>query len=268
MKTSDLLTPAGLFTALKSHHQNLHKNHGFPPLNGLKPLHRLAELFELGSAESLENALKDDLRTLKSTLPQTSTIPLNNVNTNENLHYQAFIGVYIEKDKGNTLVRVQQKEALDGFFEVAVNERYLGILPKVERISRDEVKIHIDDIYVSLGLNKKGTLAATLFEKEAVRDYTFIDIPPVVNVQARASINTHILTLKQEGRIYTSAHLSYPDALAALVDTVIEDFEQHDELTDAKELEIRSMDEQGLDTLYRHIHDDALVQINTSTLHL
>jgi len=57
LKIASLFTSDGLCQALKAHHKNLSKHHDFPPLSGVKSLHRFAELFDLDNAEQFENRL-------------------------------------------------------------------------------------------------------------------------------------------------------------------------------------------------------------------
>ena len=117
MKITDLYTRNGLIAAIKAHHKNLHKNHSFPPLNGVKPVHCFAELFEnpannkpFESAEPFEAALdklegnNTQLGAKSSHIPEhdrhfITTHPKNNqdvvIEYNEN---DTFIRAFYEAD--------------------------------------------------------------------------------------------------------------------------------------------------------------------------
>ena len=79
-------------------------------------------------------------------------------------------------------------------------------------------------------------------------------------------INVFILVLKQDDRIYTTAHLKHDDAVEALKDTLKEDFDNANELTEEKEILIDNSDITVLTSMYETLHDDALAlaQINHS----
>lgn len=57
MKIEQLFTSNGFQTALKRYHKHLHDKYNFPKLNGVKPLHKFAETFDLPSAEPFVAAL-------------------------------------------------------------------------------------------------------------------------------------------------------------------------------------------------------------------
>lgn len=66
---SQLLTASGFIQAIKDHHKHLNRNYNFPPLSGLKPVHKFAELFGFASAEPFTAKLEAmHARMLKTTV--------------------------------------------------------------------------------------------------------------------------------------------------------------------------------------------------------
>lgn len=66
---SQLLTASGFIQAIKDHHKHLNKSYNFPPLSGLKPVHKFAELFGFASAEPFTAKLEAmHARMLKTTV--------------------------------------------------------------------------------------------------------------------------------------------------------------------------------------------------------
>jgi len=95
MNISQLFTTSGLTQALQTHHKHLHKHYNFPPLSGIKSIHKLAETFGFKGAEPFLSALKDIEEQHLST-----TVNLMSKNDNTLVHIE------IEKDLGSTQLRV------------------------------------------------------------------------------------------------------------------------------------------------------------------
>jgi hypothetical protein len=97
MNVSNLFTPTGLTQAIKLHHKNLHQTYNFPPLSGLKPIHKFAEAFSFKSAEPFLNALDEAF--IKD---MSATVNLVQGNKSSIVHAE------IEKDEGAYQVRVME----------------------------------------------------------------------------------------------------------------------------------------------------------------
>jgi hypothetical protein len=105
MDLATLLTPNGLIEAIKAHHKNLHQNHNFPPLNGMKPIHKFAELFGLDNAEQLA-----------ARLAALTTPPPENVDV--------YICTRNITDDVHTYAKSSYQEALESFHEELISDVY------------------------------------------------------------------------------------------------------------------------------------------------
>lgn len=297
MKLSNLFTQSGLFEAIKAHHKHLHEQYNFPPLKGMKSVHKFAELFDLKNAEQLKHALLSNKVT-------SSSVAVHFGNGDN----PQVINVYIE-ESDNTL-RVQQEGESDfvifSLLDNSVQEM---------KCNSPEKGVHcvtMGNVQVVLKLHQHPTkqdnnfISATIIECPVgekidhtknlsnhietehelnVMDYQTCEV--LDNQKAEESTTTYILVCKQEDRLYTTAHRTYNSALAEFRENIKEDLDTHDAHTGYLDFSCRdytecgtdedliadklnsivdNMTEEELSSVYSYIHEDALGQINPTTL--
>lgn len=155
MNLFQLFTPAGLTRAMKAHHKYLHNRYNFPPLNGEKPVHKLAEQFGEHSAEPFVAQLRGWYDHLLCT-----TLSLSNGNTPGLVH----IEVHEESDAEGTRYQLRvQREGEAALLICDVDMALTGPIA-VRYLSEGGVDVYTGAYALNLVI-EGNTLSACLFER-------------------------------------------------------------------------------------------------------
>lgn len=153
MSLSNLFTVDGLFEAIKTHHKNLHENYNFPPLSGMKPIHKFAETLGLKNAEQL----KASLSTLSS--------PVIHQNVHINLSDTTFaeqVSVYYESEDSTLRIDVYDQPS---FLIVTVDNDISLIQPSFYYLSSNIAIITYNYIQIFIKLDKDQVVASVIEDK-------------------------------------------------------------------------------------------------------
>ena len=290
MNLSNLFTPTGFAEALKAYHKHLHQNYNFPPLNGAKPLHRFAELFDLKNAEQLTNRLEN---IGSNTFVQSGT----SVNLVRDGHNE-FVVCYFEPED-NTL-RVQRQDQSP--FIITTMENGMSSAPEVHYLDNHIALITFKYEQIIITLEDDGIIAKQLESSDKSHcmnpfndnskekgvelideQADFLSDPIDDNQKKNTLESVYIVVRKQLDNVYTHAEVSYQAALDSLKGELIDDAEtlstpneildelhiNHDSQDDhdLANSEINKLDENELNNLYQFLHgNESSVQINQSRL--
>lgn len=293
MKLSNLFTQSGLFEAIKSHHKHLHENCNFPPLKGMKPLHKLAESLGLKNAEELKYQLK--------LLEYKDASELFNNETKVTLYSKGNqITIYIYIEESDNTLRVQC-EGSDAFMIVAVNEQLKKETFSIKNITSGTVQLMWENAILNLSLSK-SVIEAIFMEKGAdilfslnkqecaTNEYNIIDEQShEIEWQETPIEMIYTVVSRQEDRLYATNHRTYQGGMDQIIENLKEDFNQissyedwldstrstsceeygldEDEIMEKALSFLKKMDVEQLSEVYSFIHDDAQLQINTSSLY-
>lgn len=163
MSLQNLFTANGLIQAIKDHHKNLHENYNFPPLSGMKSVHKFAESLKLDNAEQLKASLeKNQLQTINQTV---------HINLCDSTFSEQLVCYFEPED--NTL-RVQIYDDAD-FVIVTVGDDFFKIQPNSYYINSKKLLITYNYVQVLIELDRT-TIEVKIIEdinKESLNNFDF-----------------------------------------------------------------------------------------------
>jgi len=298
MNISELFTTDGFCAAIKRHHNLLSDKYNFPPLKGMKPVHKMAETFGYPSAEPFIAALNN--------LQPVTSFSLNTSIMLSDTQPQI---IHIEYEESDSTLRVMF-ESQPAYMMITMRHDSFyrtKSVPIIYDIDETEVLVHMGEVCLHLTAKPDGIgtdfyesrnnkvlpigvipeesdevelieSAFELFEKQG--DATQEDTP----LKPRT---VFVAVEKQEGRLYSSAHNTFDEAVNHFIGEIKEDIEDTlDYLTIAVSLNIEgavtwteeqaqeklssmmnNMAEKELELIYQCIHgSDSMLQISSSTL--
>jgi hypothetical protein len=142
MSLQNIFTANGLIQAIKDHHKNLHENYSFPPLKGMKPVHKFAESLGFGNAEQLQANL--------SKIQPSSANHAVHVNLCDSMFTEQFVCYFEPED---CTLRIQIYNDAD-FVIVTVNNDFAAIQPNCHYIDSKTILITYDYVQVLMQLDK------------------------------------------------------------------------------------------------------------------
>jgi hypothetical protein len=294
-KLSNLFTQNGLFEAIKAHHKNLHENYNFPPLKGMKPLHKLAESLGLKSAEELKFQLKR--------LEYKDVTTLSNNDNKVTLHSKGKqITIYVFIEESENSLRIQCEES-DAFMIVTVNEQLKHESLAISHTGSGTVQFKWENAILNLSLDY-NVIKAIFMEKGqailissndlhcATHEYNIIDEQShEIEWQETPVEMIYTVVSRQNERLYSTSHRTYQGAMDQIIEDLKEDFDNghiasyedwldsirtytcedyykgnlnEDDIIEKALSFLKKMNVEQLSEVYKFIHDDAELQINTS----
>jgi hypothetical protein len=190
MKLTQLLQAGSLPAMLNSYHRELHARWSFPPLTGMKPLHRLANVVGLPSAEPLL-ALVDEA----AALTHSTSVNLSQGGQSQLLH------VYFEAEDDTLRVMC---DGDDNLLIVTVNPTDLG--PACVRMDEPyAARVYFGAYALTLAW-EGNAIEAALFEKtDGGKPFVACD---------KVSVGQHVMEVDRQSVI--APHASQPSAPVAV----------------------------------------------------
>lgn len=296
MNLSTLFTANGFTSALQEYHKHLYAQYNFPQLTGMKPAHKMAEVFGYKSAEPFLAALE------KSNVTQNESFGVSVMLFNGQPQI-----VHIEYEESDSTARVMFENQA-AYMLITIDPDALAT-PYTHYLSNDEVIVYFGQSCIHLKAETDG-VGTDFYESNsgekltpaiALKTSHDVDLietafelyedQPEDQEQAKPpqTKTVFIAVEKQDSRIYTTLHDTYPDALAHFINEIKEGI---DGVTDYRSIakainldgsatwteeaaeenvdaHMKNMTERQLEQIYLIIHDaDILLQINSATINV